>query len=208
MYKVIHIDDLPSYKYRDRNSDEDNTFNSFLWLVIRLVTLTFPIKEDIQVYTIRGAKEPWYTVVSSHSTKGAADKALGKLMGNTKSITKNIDDKFNNEKDKVYQVNITEKQAQVLINALDLYSRIGMGQLAEVVNILRQNIMGELGNKQEILFEIDRLTRAASACWMNGSGDYYGIANNKISDVFRVAWDLQQVIRYRLAWDRKPEGGM
>ena len=29
-----------------------------------------------------------------------------------------------------------------------------------------------------------------------------------INDSFRVAWDLQQVIRYRLAWDRNPEGGI
>jgi len=32
--------------------------------------------------------------------------------------------------------------------------------------------------------------------------------SEKIHDVFRIAWDLQQVIRHRLAWDRNPKGGI
>jgi hypothetical protein len=111
---------------------------------------------------------------------------------------------------KRYTLHLTEKQARVIVNALDLYSRIGMGQLKEVAYVLRaQNIGAKTDaeiqeHSDQINIIRDRL-EALSRYWMNGPG-YHSIASQKISDVFRVAWDIQQVVRHRLAWDRNPKG--
>jgi hypothetical protein len=105
-----------------------------------------------------------------------------------------------------YVLHLTEKQAQVIVNALDLYSRIGMGQLKEVAHILRLN-PNSSDNTSDILNDIYNELIDLSKLWIGGSG-YYGIFSDKISDVFRTAWDIQQVIRHRLAWDRNPEGGI
>lgn len=112
---------------------------------------------------------------------------------------------------KSYTLHLTEKQARVIVNALDLYSRIGMGQLKEVAYVLRQNPLPkadpELDARITLLSDIRDRLDTLSRYWMNGSG-YYGITSKSISDVFRTAWDIQQVIRHRLAWDRNPKGGI
>jgi len=140
-------------------------------------------------------------IVSTHPTKGSADKALNNILGRIKNEP-------SEQGNKPYQLFLTEKQAQVLVSALDLYSRIGMGQLSEVAYVLRMNALGNPNGQADVLAKVEDLTREAASYWMGGSGSYYGIFSEKINDSFRVAWDLQQVIRYRLAWDRNPEGGI
>lgn len=112
---------------------------------------------------------------------------------------------------KQYTLHLTEKQARVIVNALDLYSRIGMGQLKEVAYVLRatqklnDNTDVEIQERSDQINIIRDRLEAISRYWMNGSG-YHSITSQKISDVFRVAWDIQQVIRHRLAWDKNPKG--
>jgi hypothetical protein len=202
MYRVLPVEDLPSYKIFPGP-------NSPTWLV---VTPYIPEKEPKErAYKFRQSASPtreqWYIVVSSHPTKGAADRAYRKLMSQRPHGFREMLEEAD-VGDKPYHLAMTEKQAQVLVNALDLYSRIGMGQLTEVAHILRMTVVGNPSGTVDALDAVERLTREASSMWMGGSGGYYGITSEKISDVFRVAWDLQQVIRYRLAWDRKPEGGI
>lgn len=202
MYRVLPVEDLPSY----------NMFqgaNIAAWLV---VTPYIPEKEPKErAYQLRPSASPtraqWYTVVSYHPTKGAADRAYRKLMSQRPRGFREMLEEAD-VCDKPYHLAMTERQAQVLVNALDLYSRIGMGQLTEIAHILRMTVVGNPSDTVDALDAVERLTREASSMWMGGSGGYYGITSEKISDVFRVAWDLQQVIRYRLAWDRKPEGGI
>jgi hypothetical protein len=163
------------------------------WAVVLCITNKYVDNTHRRYYT--NANEQ-VIIISLHPTKGAADKALSELV------------KESEYPDKPYQLWLTEKQAQVLVNALDLYSRIGMGQFSEIAHVLRMNVLGNPSWQVDALAKVEEITREASSYWMGGSGDYYGITSEKINDIFRVAWDLQQVIRYRLAWDRKPEGGI
>jgi hypothetical protein len=192
MYKVIHSDDLPGYK------------QSCDWLII---TPYIKEKSVHPAYKLKGTtrRDQWYSVVSNHPTKGSADKAYRKLTANNSDDNKPVNDEVENNKP--YHLSMTELQAQVIINALELYSRIGMGQLQEIVYVLRMNSSpGAIDF--DALDKVEKLAREASSYFMKGSGGYYGISSNKINDSFRVAWDIQQVIRYRLAWDRNPEGGI
>lgn len=113
--------------------------------------------------------------------------------------------------DQKYTLHLMEKQARVIIDALDLFARIGMGQLKEVAYVLRQNPLPssdpDLEARTNLLSDIRDKLDVLARYWMNGPG-YYGITSKSISDRFKIAWDIQQVIRHRLAWDRKPAGGI
>ena len=101
-----------------------------------------------------------------------------------------------------YNLNINKSQARVLIAALDLYSRIGLGQFEEVVNVhdlaLKLSVVTREGMRNGLNF-----VKQLAGHPPNGS---YGIHNENVDDVFRVAFDLKQVIRNRLAWDQNPKG--
>jgi hypothetical protein len=111
--------------------------------------------------------------------------------------------------DHKYTIHLTERQARVIVDALDLFSRIGMGQLKEVAYVLRQNPLPsydpDLEIRTNLLFKIRDKLDILARYWMKGPG-YYGITSKSISDKFRIAWDIQQVVRHRLAWDRNPKG--
>jgi hypothetical protein len=112
--------------------------------------------------------------------------------------------------DHKYTLHLTERQARVIIDALDLFSRIGMGQLKEVSYVLRQNPLPEPEAERDaritLLSDIRERLDMLSRYW-NANG-FSGITSKSISDRFRIAWDILQVIRHRLAWDQKPEGGI
>lgn len=105
------------------------------------------------------------------------------------------------------KIELSDKQADVLIAALDLYSRIHLGQFEEVANVARMYDVSRLNGDYEAHNEFDDAIREAKTILgfcRNGS---YGIFNERVNDVARVAWDMQQVIRHYLAWKRNPEGG-
>lgn len=107
-----------------------------------------------------------------------------------------------------YQLTITAEQAHVIQKALELFSRVHMGQLDPVAYILcsyRQ--IREL--REEDLGLIHRFLRSVEPTATGlDPGGYWGIFSGKVQDTARVAWDLQQVVRHRLAWDREPRGGI
>lgn len=104
-----------------------------------------------------------------------------------------------------YKLTINKEQARVICEALELYSRLKHGQISELRNLFMDRwcapnspfnwdnewILNAL--KSMIFPELDR----------NAS---YGVGN-KIYPESSVAWDVMQVLRHRLAWDRlKAEG--
>lgn len=109
---------------------------------------------------------------------------------------------------------LSEVQARTLVDALDLFSRIQMGQLEEIMNMARmgsiphrddQDVSArieEIEEAEPLLHEVKRLLTGHSP---NAS---FGIFGNKTPESARVAYEIQRAIRHRLAWDRQPEGGM
>lgn len=171
------------------------------WVVVRYIEI-----HDIPINHVGYSKynDKIVIFISSHPTKGSADKALRKLK-QSEPI------QLPKEEYNTYQLILSERQAITLVSALDLYSRIGMGQIEEIVQILKLNpgVLDENNScKPTRLEAITELAKEAAECWMGRSGGYNGIFSEKIHDVFRISWDLQQVIRHRIAWDRKPTGGL
>lgn len=110
--------------------------------------------------------------------------------------------------------NLSEIQARTMVDALDLFSRIQIGQLEEILNMARmgsiphrddQDVSArieEIKEAEPLLHEVKRLLTGHSP---NAS---FGILGGKTPESARVAYEIQRAIRHRLAWDRQPEGGM
>lgn len=107
------------------------------------------------------------------------------------------------KKMKKYQITMTEEQARLISDALDLYTRMGLGQFEKIVDVYDQGYtMGDYP-RARLRDALDG-AKVAAGHPINGS---HGIHNPQVRRVFRSAFDLQQVIRNRLAWDRTPKGG-
>jgi len=104
-----------------------------------------------------------------------------------------------------YVITVNEKQARLIWEALDLASRLPAGQLDEILHFYRNHVPHDpmstsyadardaLENLKRILFpELE-------------GGAYYGIYNEKVPDVARVAFDLLRVIRKAVMEGRVPE---
>lgn len=101
---------------------------------------------------------------------------------------------------------LSDKQAQVLVGALDLYSRVLIGQIENVEEVLRLNYpdlaTARLGTARGLCDTIKMIL------WEFQSGASFGIHNPRVPDKARQAWDLQQVIRNTIARTKNPEGGI
>lgn len=103
-----------------------------------------------------------------------------------------------------YSLSITEAQAQVISNALEFYERIGMGQLMEIFYLRPEASQLEADTRKRDFVE-RMLDEVKSVAWGLKPSSFYSISSRDIRDDFRVAYDLHQVIRHRLAWDRNPK---
>lgn len=105
------------------------------------------------------------------------------------------------------KIELTDKQADILVAALDLYSRIHLGQFEEVANIARMYDISKFHNEYDAHNDFDDAIREAKGILGFDRNASWGIFNDKVNDLARVSWDMQQVIRHHLAWKRNPEGG-
>lgn len=102
-----------------------------------------------------------------------------------------------------YNIVVDEQQARILVAALDLYSRIGIGQLTEVVRVYNYEWKTPIPTVDRLVEVMNEAKHVIGF----GPGGSYGIHSPNVHDVFRRAFDIQCVIRHRLAFDRTPEGG-
>jgi hypothetical protein len=100
-----------------------------------------------------------------------------------------------------HELTLSADQASALSTACDVYSRVQAGQLAELAQGMR-------GRSVEAYHRTVDALRQASA---DASGlrvpAYHSIGSAALRDTARIAYDLHQVVRHRLAWDRNPSGG-
>ena len=104
-----------------------------------------------------------------------------------------------------YTLEMSSAQAAVLVAALDFYSRVGIGQIEEVQNMLNMESHARPERDyQSVKNALDFVKRELMGM---ESGQSFGIFHPKLPDHFKVAWDLQQVIRYKTSWTANPAGG-
>lgn len=112
------------------------------------------------------------------------------------------------EQDGTYLLRLTEEQAQTLVAACDLYSRIGIGQLEEIARLARMGVLAHKDNPDGAVADsLDMAEEALVTAKLHLTGmpsnASFGIHSDKVRPTYKIAWDLQQVIRHRLSWDRR-----
>lgn len=93
-----------------------------------------------------------------------------------------------------YNLILTDQQAEIVKEALELYFRVAFGQLEEV----RHHIGHGVWNYPEFCNKIEAAKEMLGRIRIQGY----------IPKQYKIAWDIMQVIRHRISWDRNPEGGL
>lgn len=112
---------------------------------------------------------------------------------------------------KQVQLSMTLEQAEVVKHALDLYSRIGSGQIEEIEYVLKRQF--GFDRKKDILegesdeidwrdFE-DNIKRAKHAIGLSGNASY-GVGNPRLSIAVHRSYEIYKGLCYALAIDQNP----
>ena len=116
-----------------------------------------------------------------------------------------------------YLLELDDAQADVLILALDAFSRLHMGQMGTVIDDISLHHDNRFRNEdsppkitEEYFAWRDRLKEIAAylgkVFTFMPENASFGIRSPEIPDLARVAWDVHQVIRHKVSWTRCPEG--
>lgn len=114
---------------------------------------------------------------------------------------------------------VTEQQLRLIQQALDFYSRVGIGQLDEIkdhptfAKYLSQQVKDVDGKTDYTLYHTIReqadnaFTQGRNMLWNDftiGRNGSWGIHNPNVDESCRVAYDLIQVIRHEF-WKADPD---
>lgn len=93
-----------------------------------------------------------------------------------------------------YVLELSERQAQVLSQAAELYARLGTGQFDKLDRFFWKYL-------EQARPHLDVLSMIKNGSPNAGPG----IRSPEVDDDYRVLYDLHQVLRHRLSWDRDPQ---
>ena len=96
-----------------------------------------------------------------------------------------------------YSLHLTEAQAQVIVDATDMYSRVQMGQMRAALEPFRMQD-GHLAAEEAMQNAVKPHLFPA---YGNGHASH-GIASPYVPENAKVAYGIHQVVRHRIAWDR------
>lgn len=104
------------------------------------------------------------------------------------------------------QLTMTEAQAQTIMNALDFYSRVGIGQVSEMKKVMEENF-NKIWNLDST---VDPHIEAVKKIYFPelSEGGYHSIFSSLAHEESKISWDLIQVIRHAIAWHKNPVGGL
>lgn len=110
-----------------------------------------------------------------------------------------------------YQITATQSQLELIQKALDMYSRIGMGQVGTAVtdhpDVIKRIFSHRPGHVS--LFDVSSAVDAIMKHWVFeelSQNGYLGIHSYKIDNSNRDAYDMIQVIRSKIARDSHKDG--
>ena len=104
-----------------------------------------------------------------------------------------------------YTLTITEAQAQTLSIACEVLARLGMGQYKDALDNLPRRDNIDWSAWHDDMRGIGHIL-SKHMPGIDGYISHIGIHN--ASSESRLAWDMHQVIRHRLAWDRAVARGV
>ncbi len=102
----------------------------------------------------------------------------------------------------MYQLTVTDEQVEMLLRALDVYSRIGCGQFERILEMFAGDPRRQKDVDCRPMF--NHFKKQLLALNYNTS---YSICSPDVPVDYRLAWDVLQVIRHHVAWRKNPKGG-
>lgn len=100
-----------------------------------------------------------------------------------------------------YSIEANTAQLELIMKALDFYSRIQMGQISELTNpYIIQLPDADYSDVDEQLIKLKK-----SMFPELDAKTFYSIKTKKIPDTIRQTVDILDVIRHRIAWDDSKE---
>lgn len=102
-----------------------------------------------------------------------------------------------------YVLKLNSEHAEVLQNALELWSRIHMGQIEEVAWPLQDMVHTVAYHELK-----DKLKECCPLVTGLPPNAYFSLTSEKVPETAKMAWEMYAEIRHRTSWDRMPEGGM
>ena len=105
-----------------------------------------------------------------------------------------------------YTIAVTAEQARIISDACELLARLGTGQWPEFIDYMPEPLAfhgrhDAVEALRPVMADLLRQYSPAGA-YIDGYQSHLGIFNELAARGAREAWDLHQVIRHRLAWDR------
>jgi len=104
---------------------------------------------------------------------------------------------------------VNESQAQTILTALDLYSRLLMGQFDVIENVMKWRGDYKFWEQPYGHDLSEKLLKTLRRLYIPElqRGDSWGISHPKNPAESKVAYDILQVLRHSMAWHKEPSGG-
>jgi hypothetical protein len=110
---------------------------------------------------------------------------------------------------KEYILKLNEKQIEILKKSLDFISRLQIGQISEIRDTFNSPLSDRINeeNKNSLRENLIKIKKDLFP-ELHEENAYFSIYNKQKSpENARIAYDIYQVIRYTLAYDKNPKGG-
>lgn len=105
-----------------------------------------------------------------------------------------------------YRLTMSKKQADIIVEALDFYSRMHCGQVSEITRLFRNKVISGKINRS-VLDAACKVVKAIAFPEVHLEVDY-GITSPEAPEESKIAYDVLQVIRNVMAWAERPDGGI
>lgn len=101
--------------------------------------------------------------------------------------------------DEDYRLTASREQVGLIASALDMDSRLALGQLERILEHPVVNLKVTGDNRKQAEYHLHQLKAILFGFPPNAS---HGIHHTEVPDRARQAYDIQTVLRHRLAWDQ------
>ena len=103
-------------------------------------------------------------------------------------------------------VTMTDQQARCVVDALDLYCRIGLGQLEELNMLALSGFIRQTAgtNTADVRDELPGLCSSIKRLLRHHSGSSFGLGHDLVHEDFKRAYELKKQIQKPMAEHRNP----
>lgn len=105
-----------------------------------------------------------------------------------------------------YRITLTQEQAALVSEALDVYASLRTGQFRAALELLPTSKVFPRG-WHETIDAVGRLLSEHTIEHVDGWRSSLGITHEKVQESGKIAWDMHQAIRHRMSWDYAVERG-